>query len=299
VNYEPSGVIFDIQRWSVDDGPGIRTTIFFKGCPLHCAWCSNPEAWSAKPQLGLFPDRCQGCGACISACSRGAAHPQRGGRVACEACGFCVDVCPHGARQTFGQHLYAEEILARLAKDRVFHRRSGGGVTFSGGEATSQPLLLRHLAERLGRSGVHLVLETCGHFSWSENESALGWMDLVYFDLKHMDSRAHERLTGTGNDLILSNAARMAEAGIPMIVRLPLIPGWNDGDENLERTARFVAKRLGATMAIEILPYHVLGRHKHQAIGEGYALDGLLPPSAETVSQARSRLEGFGAKVLG
>lgn len=294
----PSGVIFDTQRWSTEDGPGIRTTLFFKGCPLRCLWCCNPEAWTADPQLGLFQDQCRDCSACLGACPKGAARPARlAHQASCEACGLCVESCPHGARQLFGRRSSAEEILAVLERDRIFHRRSRGGVTFSGGEATGQPRLLRSLAERLGRSGVHLVLETCGHFSWKENEVALTWMDLVYLDLKHMDSAAHERLTGVGNLLILENAARIAAAGIPMIVRLPLIPGLNDSGENLDQTARFVSERLGAEVPIEILPYHVLGCHKHASIGANYALGGLRLPTLEAMKQARARLVGAGAKL--
>jgi pyruvate formate lyase activating enzyme len=238
------GAVFAIQRWSTEDGPGVRTTAFFQGCPLRCAWCCNPESWSAPSQ-----------------------QP--------------------------GQSLSADQILAEVERDRVFHRQSGGGVTFSGGEATSQPELLRHLTERLSASGVHLVLETCGHFSWDDNEAALRLMDLVYFDLKHMDNGEHERLTGTGNALIFENAVRLAAAGISMIVRLPLIPGYNDSDENLAGTARFVTERLGASVAIEIRPYHALGRHKHQAIGEPF-----VPPTVDAVLRARRQLEAAGARVL-
>jgi glycyl-radical enzyme activating protein len=296
-----NGVIFDLQRWSTQDGPGIRTTLFFKGCPLRCTWCCNPEAWSPRPQLGLFQDQCKGCGACSGACSLGVARPLSlagVGKHACEVCGACVEACPHGARRLLGRSMSADEILAEVERDRAFHRQSGGGVTFSGGEATSQPELLRHLAERLGRSGTHLVLETCGHFSWSDNEAALGLMDLVYFDLKHMDSEAHERLTGAGNGLILENATRIVAAGIPMIIRLPLIPGQNDSSENLERTARFVTGRLGKRVAIEILPYHVLGRPKFRAIGECYAHGELSPPGPGAIARARLLLRTAGAEVI-
>lgn len=296
----PSGVIFDIQRWSTEDGPGIRTTIFFKGCPLRCLWCSNPESWSQEPQLGLFRDRCRGCGACVSVCPRGVARPVvASSRVqdSCDACGCCVGACPHGARQLFGQRMSAGEILAVVERDRVFHRRSGGGVTFSGGEPTAQPALLDGLSDWLSRSGTHLALETCGHFAWSANEAALARMDLVHFDLKHMDSAAHQALTGVGNGLILANAVRIAAAGIPMIVRLPLVPGLNDSSENLESTARFVTGQLGGNVPIQVLPYHVLGRAKHWALGAEYPLEHLAPPAVGTVARARARLEDAGARL--
>ena len=229
------GNIFEIQRWSTDDGPGIRSTIFFQGCPLRCAWCCNPEAW------------------------RPAAEP-----------------------------MPAEAILAAVERDRVFYRQSGGGVTFSGGEATAQPGLLLHLAQRLRAAGIHLALETCGQFPWEAVEPALALMDLVYFDLKHMDSATHARLTGVPNGLILENALRLAAMGVPMILRVPLIPGCNDDPENLAATAAFAA-RLGSP-PVELMPYHQLGLGKHRDLGLDYALGDLEPPSAEAVARARQVL---------
>jgi pyruvate formate lyase activating enzyme len=236
------GAIFEIQRWCGDDGPGIRSTIFFQGCPLRCAWCCNPEAWD-----------------------------------------------PSG-----GRTLTAEAILAEVERDRVFYRQSGGGVTFSGGEATAQPELLRHLAQRLHTAGIHLALETCGQFPWDPNEAALDLMDLVYFDLKHMDSGSHARLTGAPNRLILENAVRLAGRGIPMILRMPLIPGCNDDPENLAATAGFAA-RLGNPV-IELMPYHTLGLGKRRALGLPES-GPLAPASAEAVEQARRVLRSRGAMV--
>jgi pyruvate formate lyase activating enzyme len=285
------GVVFDVQRWSTEDGPGIRTTVFFKGCPLLCAWCSNPESWSFRPELGIFADRCRHCGACVSACSRGAAWPASVEREACDACGFCASTCPYGARQFLGQRRTAAELLAQVQRDRVFHRRSGGGVTFSGGEATAQPALLCALAESLHAQGVHLALETCGHFDWEANEAALRRMDLVYLDLKHMDDTEHRRWTGVGTALIHANARKLREAGIPVILRFPLLPGINDDSLNLERTADF-ARTLGC--AIEVLPYHALGLPKHRVTGKISAPVGLQPPSAETLARVRKALSGDG-----
>jgi len=292
----PSGVLFDVQRWSTEDGPGIRTTVFFKGCPLRCAWCCNPESWSPRPELGLFPERCRGCDACVTACPRDLARPAREPRSACEDLGACVAACPHGARQIFGQAWTVEALLAHIERDRVFHRRSGGGVTFSGGEATAQPEFLRHLAERLREWGVHLALETCGHFAWEENAEALACMDLVYLDLKHMDEAEHRRWTGVGTALIHANARRLRQAGIPLILRLPLIPGVNDDAENLRRMAAFAAE---LESPVEVLPCHALGVAKHQAIGAEPPLRDLKPPDPARVAQVQEALRGSGARILG
>lgn len=290
-----AGIVFDVQRWSTEDGPGIRTTVFFKGCPLRCAWCSNPESWSLRPELGVFPDRCRHCGVCVSACSRGAAWPASVERESCEACAFCASTCPHGARQFLGRRCTAAELLAQVERDRVFHRRSGGGVTFSGGEATAQPALLRALAEALHAQGVHLVLETCGHFDWEANEVALRCMDRVYLDLKHMDEGEHRRWTGVDTALIHANARRLREVGVPVILRYPLLPGINDDAPNLARTAAF-ARELG--FPLEVLPYHALGVGKHRAVGSG-SEPALVPPEPVRVEAVRAILCAAGAEVLG
>jgi pyruvate formate lyase activating enzyme len=256
VSPPPSGLVFEIQRWCTDDGPGIRSTIFFQGCPLRCLWCCNPEAWCPVPVLdGGDPD-----------------HFPRGRRMA------------------------ADEILAVVVRDRVFYRRSRGGVTFSGGEPTAQPDLLEHLARRLHAEGIHLVLETCGHFPWEPNAAALGLMDLVYLDLKHMDSAEHQRLTGVPNPLILDNAARLAAGGISLVLRLPLIPGYNDGPGNLAATAGFAA-RLGGP-PIQVMPYHVLGAGKYRALGLDYPLAALAPPAPESVEGVKQALERCGATLV-
>jgi pyruvate formate lyase activating enzyme len=251
-------VLFEIQRWSTDDGPGIRTTLFFQGCPMRCLWCCNPEAWCPAPP-GL----------------EGTADP---------------------ADELRGRTLTVPEIVAAVERDRVFYRTSGGGVTFSGGEPTCQPDLLRALALRLHDLGLHLALETCGHFPWDPNAEALARMDLVHLDLKHLDREAHRRLTGVPNDQVLANALRLAGAGIPLVLRLPLVPGLNDDPANLAATARF-AGRLG-NPPLQVMPYHALGLGKYRALGLECPTAGLQPPSAGALAAARQVLADHGAKLV-
>jgi pyruvate formate lyase activating enzyme len=240
----PRGEVFEIQRWCTDDGPGIRTTVFFRGCPLRCAWCCNPESWS-------------GSGA--------------------DAVGV-------------------DEVAAAAARDRVFQRRSGGGVSFSGGEPTAQPAFLRALAERLHGQGVSLVLETCGWFDWAANAAALALMDRVYCDLKHMDSVAHARLTGRPNEAILANAQRLADAGVPLVLRVPLVPGANDDPANLAAVADFAADHLGGP-ELEVMPYHTLGLGKYRELGLAPPMEGTEPPTAEHLEAACRILAGRGGSV--
>ena len=253
---ETAGVVFEIQRWCTDDGPGIRTTVFFQGCPLRCAWCCNPEAWCAM----------------------------EGGP-------------PANARNPLrGRWMTVAEVAAAVERDRVFYRRSGGGVTFSGGEATAQPEFLLALARRLSASGLHLALETCGHFPWEANAEALALMDLVLFDLKHLDGGRHRSLTGMSNDLVLANAARLAATGIPLVLRLPLVPGCNDDPGNLAAAAEFAAGLGGPPM--ELMPYHTLGLGKYRALGLPVPLPGVEPPDQQAVERARLLLAEHGGNLV-
>lgn len=299
---DSEGVIFEIERWSVNDGPGIRTVVFLKGCPLNCSWCCNPESWSPIPQIACFEDRCQNCGRCQDVCPQGIAQPANLGLdtpdSGCIACGQCVAVCPYNARELLGTKMSTEEILSSVEEDRVFYRQSGGGITFSGGEALAQLDFLREIVERCWAMGLSMVLETSGHFAWAKSKDILTKMEMIFLDIKHMDPVTHKKVTGADNRIILQNARNIANEQIPLAIRIPLIPTINDDVENLVATATFISEQLQGALGVEILPYHTLGKGKYELIGLRYQLDQLLPPSAENVAEARGIFTDFGIEIL-
>lgn len=270
-----SGWIFNIQRYSIQDGPGIRTTVFFSGCPLECLWCCNPESQTINPKLFYFESRCTRCQHCVSVCPNGAISVHADGSIKtnrnlCNAYGTCVEACPNEARAISGELKTVYEVLEVVKKDSLFYRNSGGGVTASGGEPTSQPKFLLALFQACRRSGFHTCLDTCGYVSWEVLEHALEYTDLVLYDIKHMDPKRHIELTGVDNELILQNAGRVAKNGIPLVIRVPLIPGCNDSKENMEALAKYAIK-LGVR-EINLLPYHELGVNKYERLGMKYDL---------------------------
>ena len=265
--------IVDLKRDSLDDGPGIRSVVFFKGCPLRCVWCQNPEALSSRPELQVTMDACVACGRCVEACparhARPApARPDPGG---CEVCGACVTACPSGARRVVGDEVALDDLVARLARDEPFFRRSGGGVTLSGGEPTRHMAFAGALAAALSARGIHVLLETCGHFEWPSFErDLLPHLGAVYVDVKLMDPEAHRRHTGLHNQTILDNLRRLAHAareraGLEVLPRVPLVPGITDSDENLSAIAVALSE-LGFPRAA-LLPYNPLWLTKHRALG--------------------------------
>ena len=280
---ENRAVLFDIGRFRSTDGPGIRTILFFKGCPLRCQWCSNPFGLSGSPQLVVNPTKCTGCGQCVPVCPEQANSLVPGEKItvdfaACKTCGACVPVCPGDARTISGQSYTPYELYQEAAKDAAFYRKGGGGVTLSGGEALLQ---WEAAAEtlRLCRSNyINTCLETSAYAPWEHLWAVAQYCHTVFVDIKHMDSRRHKEGTGVPNELILANIARLCEElpkrGGKVILRLPLIPGFNDGEEEVLAAARFAAGLAGHP-EMNLLPYHDLGQSKYEMIGQDYPLPAL------------------------
>ncbi len=290
------GLIFDIKRFAVHDGPGIRTTIFFKGCPLRCDWCHNPEGISKERELMEFPARCAAdCRACIRAAPKGAIS-KRGGRLEIErpfpdADGIsrAAEACLYDALRCVGRSVSVQELVAEVEKDRPFYEMSGGGVTLSGGEPLSQPEFLIALADELWARGFRTALDTSGFAAWDALERVARKVDLVLFDLKLMDDADHKKHTGVSNRLILNNARRLSKLGRPIRVRIPLVPGVNDDLENIRRTADFL-KPLANIERVTILPYHKGGRAKAEGVGRGPESREYAVPSPEAVDRILGEL---------
>jgi pyruvate formate lyase activating enzyme len=296
-------LIYDIRQYSIHDGPGVRTTVFFKGCPLACAWCCNPESQAGHPEPVWIRDRCLGCDLCLEVCPRGALQTDAAGAKAidlsrCDRCGQCAERCPGEALNLIGRWQTVDEVLAEVARDALFFEASGGGLTLSGGEPLAQADFAAELLRRYKHEekGAHAAVETCGFVEWPVLAQVAADVDLFLYDIKHMDPAAHLRLTGRDNRIILENARRLAEAGHGLVIRLPLIPGLNDDRDNLEATAEF-ASSLPGSGRIDILPYHRLGEPKYRRLGKEYALEGEPSLSGAKAARARDILEAKGLEV--
>ncbi|MBW1697025.1 MAG: glycyl-radical enzyme activating protein [Deltaproteobacteria bacterium] len=293
------GLVFDIQRFSLHDGPGIRTIVFLKGCPLSCIWCSNPESQEFNPQILFNVSKCIDCGTCETVCEKGAIrtgdHVDRIDRNACDECGCCCEHCPTEALKWSGKQMDVSQVLAEIEKDRRFYESSGGGVTFSGGEPLSQPVFLKNLLKACKLSGIHTAVETCGVTKWEFFQGILPYTQLFLYDLKHMDPLAHERFTGYDNRQVLDNLGRLCSKGANIIIRMPVIPGLNDSESNITATADLMV-RLGI-QEIHLLPYHNYGESKYSMLGLEYALKDLVPVSEQDLQAQRLLFEAHGINV--
>jgi len=318
---EIKGLVFDIKKYAIHDGPGIRTTVFFKGCPLQCQWCHNPESWKEYPEIAFRTGRCIGCGQCVEVCPRQAISlapletaPQgtRGekGRFLtglvedqpvtdlskCSLCGRCVDACMTGAREIIGQQMTVSEVMSEVEKDIIFYDQSGGGVTFSGGEPLMQPEFLLALLNQCQAQGIHTAVDTSCYAEAKIVDMVSEKTDLFLCDLKHMDSHVHERFTGVGNNLILDNIKRLAEAGKEIVIRVPVIPGFNDEAANIEATGEFVASLPGVSR-IDILPYNRGGKEKSARLTASIELMQTDIPDEEEMNLIIENLGNYGFEV--
>lgn len=294
-----TGLIFDIKKYSVHDGPGIRTTVFFKGCPLTCWWCHNPESRDPNPLLYFHSDKCLGCHDCVEACPEGAVTATPGDSLTnadlCTGQGACADACPSEARQLIGRRYTVDEVVSEIEKDRVFYDESGGGVTFSGGEPLFQWEFLLDVLRACGKRGIHRTVDTTGATSPEILLRVAEETDLFLYDLKTMDPEVHKETTGVQIRPILNNLQRLLSAGARVRVRVPLIPGISDGD-NIDRTGRFL-KDLPGVEGVHLLPYHRPAQEKHMKFDIPWLLPDDLAMPAEQVEAIASRMKSYGLSV--
>jgi pyruvate formate lyase activating enzyme len=295
------GTIFDIQKFSIHDGPGIRTTVFLKGCPLHCPWCHNPEALKRTPELIFYQNRCIGCGACFEACPiEGALHrngARRIDRLVCTNCGLCTETCYAQALMLNGREVTVGEALAEVEKDRPFYEQSHGGMTLSGGEPLNQPDFTTALLRLAKEAGLHTALDTSGMASREALTRALDYTDLVLYDLKLMDRAAHRQACGGDNTIIHDNLRCVNERGIPVYIRAPIIPHYTDHPDNVAAIADFAAT-LSCVEEVDLMRYHRLGESKWERIDLEYPLKGIQPPSDETMQSLKEIVAARGLKVV-
>ncbi len=310
-----TGMVFHIQRFSLHDGPGIRTTVFLKGCALECFWCHNPEGKHAFPELRYYPARCIACGSCADACPH-AAHTFEGGlhtfsRDRCEGTGACAAVCFSGALQMEGKAMTVEEVMAEVTADRSFYDASGGGVTLSGGEPTLDSAFALAILLECKALGIRTAIETCGECPWASLESLLPATDLVMMDIKVIPEEKHREATGKGNGRILANARLLARTGVPLVIRTPVVRGVNDAQEEIAAIASFVrelvairegAARNGgprADIRYELLPFHRMATDKYRSLGREYRAESLDPlPRQEMLELLEAaRREGIDARL--
>jgi pyruvate formate lyase activating enzyme len=296
-----SGLIFDVNRYAINDGPGIRVTFFLKGCPLKCSWCHNPEGISPDVQKMYNATKCIGCNTCVESCPENACTPSPEGIVTdynlCTSCGICAEVCPTNATEMSGKLTTVDEIVTIVEKERIFFDQSGGGVTFSGGEPLMQADFLITLLDELGRRSIHRTVDTTGFAKNKVLLEVAKRTDHFLYDLKMMDPERHKKWTGVDNRIILENLQLLAATGATITIRIPLVKGVNDDEENIEKTALFVANLAGEKKNINILPYHNIAAGKHDRLGGSYDDSDMSEPESDELDQIIAKFAQFDIKA--
>lgn len=292
-----SGLIFSIKRFEINDGVGVRTTVFLKGCPLECLWCHNPEGLSKKQEIGIFSQKCIGCMDCANECE---CHLfTDSGRVflrdKCKGCMKCADLCVSGAIVEYGKKYSAEEVLFEVLKDREIYEKTGGGITLSGGEPMLQPDFVLELLKLAKNENLNTALDTCGYAKWENYEKVLPFVDMVLYDLKAFDPNLHKTLTGKDNTLILDNLKKISQTKTKIAVRIPLIPTLNDGE--IKEIGEFLSQ-LENIVEVKVLPYHNYSSNKYQSLNKSYLLDEIVPPNDEEIKLAIKTLKSYNINAV-
>lgn len=293
------GLVVEVQHYSIQDGPGIRTTVFLKGCPLHCLWCHNPEMINPKKEVWYNERTCTLCGRCVEVCPEGAIKGYKDERVidrkvclASTGCRICVEVCPTAALAIVGKQITVEDAVKEVREDAMFYQRTGGGTCISGGEPTLQADFTVEFLKKCQEHFIDTSLETCGYASWDVLSEMVQYADLMLMDIKHMDPVKHKEGTGVSNEMILENIAKLAKMGKKIRIRLPLIPGFNDSEENLRKTAEFMlANNLEY---IDLLAFHSTGEYKYRKLGKDYHCAAIKEPTAEEMTKHQALFESYG-----
>jgi pyruvate formate lyase activating enzyme len=297
---EIKGLVFDIKKYAIHDGPGIRTTVFFKGCPLECKWCHNPESWRAYPELSFRKSRCVACGQCIENCPEQAISIINNRPVTdvnkCNLCGRCVDTCINRAREIIGREMTVNDVIEEIEQDIIFYDQSEGGVTFSGGEPLMQPEFLIAVLNQCQRQRIHTAVDTSCYAESKIVETVGERADLFLCDIKHMDSKIHEKFTGVGNRLILDNISYLSAAGKQIIIRIPVIPDFNNDKANIEATGKFIAS-LPGVVRVDILPFNRGGKEKSTRLASQNKYPQIEPPSEEQMNLIAKDLSKYGLEV--
>lgn len=293
------GTVINIQKYSVHDGPGIRTTVFFKGCPLRCWWCHNPESQNPEHEIMFFEERCTSCGICVKRCPQSAIEVKEKYPIVdeekCTLCGKCTDFCPKNAREYVGKDMTVQELMKEIIKDEVFYDESKGGVTFSGGEPLIHVDFLKEVLKQCKAREIHTAVDTSGYVSWDRFEKIADKVDLFLFDIKLMNNEKHIKYMNSENVLILENLKKLSDKGCNIFIRMPIIAGINDDDENINNAIELLSKL--NILQVNLLPYHKMGMDKYRRLKMEYKLSGMEKPSNERMDEIANKFKKSGIKV--